>query len=208
MAIAVVSGCVLGLAAGMRHALEPDHLAAVSTFVTPANERSALRYAGAWGAGHALMLVGVGAVLFALGREMPARLADTFELGVAFMLVALGVRGLRRRHHDGGHHAAKGVGPLPFFVGLAHGLAGSGALAGAVALAQPSATLGVATLALYGLGASLGMMALAYVVAVLLRRAPLARERVVRGLAVATSAASLVVGVAWAAPILHRLVLA
>lgn len=208
--MAAVSGCALGLAAGMRHALEPDHLAAVSTFVAaPGHPRTAVRYAGAWGAGHALMLVGVGAVLFVIGREMPERLADIFELAVAGVLVALGIRGFRRyRHRDGAHehrHTHE-PGALPFLVGLAHGLAGSGALAGAVALSQPSLLLGVTTLALYGIGASLGMMALAFVVTVVLKRAPLPTARLVRGLGFATSSLSLVMGLIWAAPIVHRLV--
>lgn len=209
MSLAVATGCVFGLAAGMRHALEPDHLAAVSTFVaSPSKDRAVVRYAAAWGAGHALMLVVVGAILFALGRRMPERLADTFELGVAIMLVLLGARGLRRGRKADAHghsHAPKSPGALPFLVGVAHGLAGSGALAGAVALSQPSPALGVLTLALYGVGASLGMVALAYVVALVLKRTPLSGERLMRGLALGTSAVSLLVGIAWAAPILQRL---
>ena len=60
------TGCVLGLAAGVRHALEPDHLAAVSTFMSTKAHRTRVpvAYAAAWGAGHALVLVLVGAVLF------------------------------------------------------------------------------------------------------------------------------------------------
>src|SRR6185503_4194197 len=55
-------GWLLGVLLGMRHALEPDHLAAVSTLV--ARERSAFRAAllGAWwGIGHTLALLVVGA---------------------------------------------------------------------------------------------------------------------------------------------------
>ena len=78
---------------GMRHALEPDHMAAVSTLVQ--RERSGYRAAllgACWGVGHtiALLMVGLGLVL--LRSEMPARLADTFEMAVAAMLIVLGIR--------------------------------------------------------------------------------------------------------------------
>src|SRR5262249_12176836 len=83
----------LGSLLGMRHALEPDHLAAVSTLVT--GERSSAK-AGllgvCWGLGHTLSLVVVGSVLVLLRAEMPARIADLFELCVALMLIGLGLR--------------------------------------------------------------------------------------------------------------------
>ena len=213
------TGCVLGLAAGVRHALEPDHLAAVSTFMSTKAHRTRVpvAYAAAWGAGHALVLVLVGAVLFGLRTSMPERLSDTFELFVAIMLVVLGVRGLRLArdrtraeqkalHTTHATHATQGI--LPFVVGLTHGLAGSGALAAAVAASQPSAGLGLVTIGLYGAGAALGMVGLATLVALSLRTARGHRERVLSTVAFATSAASLVLGFVWGFPIVHRLVMA
>src|SRR5580765_6195802 len=91
----LITSSGLGSLLGMRHALEPDHLAAVSTMVT--DERSSYRAAwlgACWGLGHTLALVAVGAVLVVLRAEMPARVADVFELFVAFMLIALGVRAI------------------------------------------------------------------------------------------------------------------
>src|SRR5215813_1231019 len=117
----LLSSSSLGSLLGMRHALEPDHLAAVSTLVT--QERSGYKAAllGAWwGLGHTLALVVVGAVLVLLRAEMPPRVSDLFEFFVALMLVGLGVRavyqaarqgvdGPVRRHHHGGvahaHHS-------------------------------------------------------------------------------------------------------
>ena len=89
--IEILTSSGLGSLLGMRHALEPDHLTAVSTLVT--GERSSYRAAmlGAfWGIGHTLSLVVVGAVLVVLRAEMPARVSDLFELFVAVMLVGLG----------------------------------------------------------------------------------------------------------------------
>src|SRR5207253_4968746 len=91
--IELVTSSGLGSLLGMRHALEPDHLAAVSTLVT--GERSSAKAAllgACWGLGHTLALVVVGSVLVILRAEMPAAAADLFELAVALMLIGLGLR--------------------------------------------------------------------------------------------------------------------
>src|SRR5438270_6969178 len=97
-AFEVLTGSALGALLGMRHALEPDHLTAVSTLMTSSpGERSRVRAAmlgASWGIGHTLSLVAVGAVLVVLRTEMPAYVADVFELLVAVMLVALGIRAI------------------------------------------------------------------------------------------------------------------
>ncbi|MDB5220383.1 MAG: Nickel transporter UreH, partial [Myxococcaceae bacterium] len=103
------TACLLGFANGMRHALEPDHLAAVSTLV--AGERSAktsVRFAAAWGAGHASTLVIAAGALALLRTELPDLASDGLELVVAVVLIALGVRGLvhhrhRHRHRHDAH---------------------------------------------------------------------------------------------------------
>src|SRR5262245_43527696 len=92
----------LGSIVGMRHALEPDHLAAVSTLVS--REQSGMRAALlglAWGLGHTMTLVVVGAALVILRAEMPAGVADLFELAVGLMLVMLGVRAIRQAARQG-----------------------------------------------------------------------------------------------------------
>src|SRR5471032_928138 len=89
----LVTSSGLGSLLGMRHALEPDHLAAVSTLVS--QERSSFKAAwlgACWGLGHTFSLVVVGASLVFLRAEMPPNMADLFEFFVALMLVGLGVR--------------------------------------------------------------------------------------------------------------------
>jgi hypothetical protein len=208
------TACLLGFANGMRHALEPDHLAAVSTLV--AGRRSAgasVRYAAAWGAGHAAMLVVAGGALALLRTKLPDLVSDGLELVVAVVLIGLGVRGLAQAAHARAHahaelHAhvdgSRSLTRLPFFVGLVHGLAGSGALAAIVIaqLASPAVALGF--IAIYAVGAAAGMATLAGVLGWPLAR--LARTpRLVPVLVGLSAAASLIVGVAWAAPILLRL---
>ena len=226
---AALSACVLGFASGMRHALEPDHLAAVSTLVAGERRPSAIaRYALAWGAGHGTMLILAGGALALFRAQLPDAVSDAFELVVAIALVALGIRGLAvaaragrvgpavmHRHGDVAHvHAGPGdhlhvnrftLARLPFAVGLLHGLAGSGALAALVVARTPSPVFGLSFIAVDAIGAALGMTALAGVLGV-----PLARfaksQRATTFLVAASGIASLVVGIAWATPIVARFV--
>jgi high-affinity nickel permease len=60
-----VVGGGLGFLHGMRHALEPDHVAAVSTVLAEQRSgRATVGFALAWGAGHGLTLLVVGGLLF------------------------------------------------------------------------------------------------------------------------------------------------
>jgi high-affinity nickel-transport protein len=91
----LVTSSGLGSLLGMRHALEPDHLAAVTTLVT--GERSGYKAAFlgvCWGLGHTFALIAAGTVLVILRAEMPVRAADTFEFCVALMLIGLGLRAI------------------------------------------------------------------------------------------------------------------
>src|SRR5207245_8203270 len=62
--LALVTSCWLGFLSGLRHALDPDHLAAVSTLVVeqPTRWRAALLGAS-WCIGHSASLLGAGALL-------------------------------------------------------------------------------------------------------------------------------------------------
>ena len=85
----------LGSLLGMRHALEPDHLAAVSTLVSGERSSGKAAFLGAcWGLGHTFALVVVGATAIVLRTELPARVSNIFEFGVALMLVGLGLRAI------------------------------------------------------------------------------------------------------------------
>lgn len=227
--IELLTSSGLGSLLGMRHALEPDHLAAVSTLMT--RERSSYRAAvlGAWwGLGHTFSLVLVGAVLVMLRAEMPAAMADLFEFFVALMLVALGLRAVYQaarqgvagpvhvHHHGRVVHSHPGV-PVhvhighwtlarrPLLVGAVHGLAGSGALTALVLTTLPTATARVTYMMLFGLGATLGMAALSGLIGWPMAR--LGSHRTVgRAVSMAVGAVSVAIGVAWAYPLVRRLV--
>ena len=81
---------------GFLHALEVDHMIAVTTFVTgrPA-VLSAARFGLRWGIGHSAAVMVIGAVLLATGVRWPARYDAVGEGVVGFMLIGLGVWALR-----------------------------------------------------------------------------------------------------------------
>jgi hypothetical protein len=172
---------VLGFLIGMRHAIEPDHIAAVSTIVS--SERGARRAARvglAWGIGHTLALLVAGGTLLVLRLELPGWFSLAAELCVGLVLVGMGAGSIRRalqegrrgphhRHsHHGKEHAHSAVDPhvhlgrfvlsvRPLFLGLLHGLAGTGALAAMVLASMPDVASGLLYIAVFGLGSIVGM---------------------------------------------------
>jgi hypothetical protein len=224
----VVMSSGLGSLLGMRHAFEPDHLAAVSTLVT--SERSSYRAAllGAfWGLGHTLALVVVGVFLVVLRAEMPSRIADVFELLVAVMLVALGARAIFQaaqqgssgpshlhRHGRLAHvHAAAAphvhiggwtLARRPLLVGAVHGLAGSGALTALVFATMSSTAAQLSYMALFGLGSTIGMATLSGLLGWPMARLG-ARRSVARGLSLVVGCVSIALGLVWGYPLAGRL---
>lgn len=223
-----IAGPLLGILLGMRHACEPDHLAALSTLaVEEQGPRRGLLLGAFWGLGHTVALFGVAVALALLQATMPEKMADFFELGVAFMLLALGARAVIRaagegkkgpsiahahgpeshRHHAGGAHVHLGHWTLaarPLLVGVVHGLAGSGALTAFALASMPGTAARLWYVALFGIGSVVGMGLLSG-----LAGWPLARlsrkPAAVRALAAATGMLSIALGVAWGFPLLVRL---
>lgn len=226
---ASLGGLALGLLVGLRHAFEPDHLTAVSTLVTEAGDARKGSLLGAvWGLGHTLALVVVGVVLMAMGAVIPAGLAAGFEGAVAVMLIVLGARAIWRALEDGAggpitrhrhrelahvhagpdphvHLGARILAWRPLVVGVIHGLAGSGALTALVFARLPGTGARLIYMTLFGLGSVAGM-AIASGLAGASVRALAVGPRARRGLAAATGALSIVIGVAWSVPVLAVLI--
>ena len=218
----------LGSLLGMRHALEPDHLAAVETLVT--GERSSCKAAFlgvCWGLGHTLTLVAVGTVLVILRAEMPARASDAFELSVALMLVGLGLRAIYLAAREGAagpahvhHHGSRvhlhpgttahihiGTWTLarrPLLVGAIHGLAGSGALTTLVVATLPSTAARLTYMAVFGLGSTLGMAALSGLLGWPLAHAG-SHRAIGRGVSLAVGCVSTALGLVWGYPVIGRM---
>jgi hypothetical protein len=227
-ALELLTSSWLGSLLGMRHALEPDHLAAVSTLVS--RERSSARAAllGVWwGLGHTLALFITGAVLVGLRAEMPAAAADAFEFAVALMLVGLGVRaiaqaarvagdGPTRTHSHGGvvhrhagvpahvHIGAWTLARRPLLIGAIHGLAGSGALTALVLSTLPSPGAQLAYVVLFGLGSTVSMAALSGALGWPLARIG-AHHAVGRAVLLIVGCLTTALGVVWGYPAITRL---
>src|SRR5438477_3052971 len=87
----------LGFALGVRHALDPDHLVAVSTIVSRNKSIARSSLAGAfWGLGHTASLFICGTIVLALRLSIPESFVASAEKAVAGMLVLLGVNALWR----------------------------------------------------------------------------------------------------------------
>lgn len=96
--IAILS---LAFVIGMGHALETDHLAAVSTMLARKGNRRALIARGAfWGLGHTLALFGFCAAVVLFGLTVSGRTQAGLEFAVSAMIVALGAQTLWRLYRD------------------------------------------------------------------------------------------------------------
>lgn len=185
--LSTVSILALGFVQGLRHAIEADHLAAVSTIVSERKSIwSSSLVGGLWGVGHTLSLLAAGVAVLLFRFEIGDRTARALEFTVGLMLVALGANALRRlarggrlhlhehRHggrahvhphvHDGEpepdphtHHGLR-LDSRPLLVGMMHGLAGSAALMLLILSTVKSPLVGLAYVVLFGVGSTGGMM--------------------------------------------------
>ena len=196
---------VLGFFIGIRHAFEPDHVAAVASLASRTTTlRQALRHGAVWGLGHTLTLFMICGAALSLQKNLPVDIAHMLEVIVGIMLVLLGLDVVRRlvrerihfhaHVHSGGDshfhaHSHRGESlkshnprkhehthPARFpyrslFVGLMHGMAGSAALIVLTVQSADSFWLGMAYVALFGVGSIVGMAVFSAVISVPLRSA-------------------------------------
>lgn len=89
----------VGALLGLRHATDPDHLAAV-TMLVAGSPGHAARSAGevglAWGLGHAVTLFFFGLPIILLNAHLTDRVQQAAEVAVAVVIVILSLRLLRR----------------------------------------------------------------------------------------------------------------
>jgi high-affinity nickel permease len=140
---------------GLRHASDPDHLAAVTTLVAGGGEGAARR-AGelglAWGLGHAATLFAFGLPILLLDNFLPLRVVQAAETVIGCVIVLLTLRLLVRwRRGELGLHAQRRGGRTrrgAFTIGLVHGVGGSTGVGVLVLASVPSTGLAVISLVL------------------------------------------------------------
>jgi hypothetical protein len=94
----------LGFLLGMQHALEADHIAAVSSIAVRRNGvADIVKHGLTWGFGHTLTLFAFAGAAIVLGRAIPEHFAQPIEAAVGIMLVGLGGHVLWRLWRDRVH---------------------------------------------------------------------------------------------------------
>jgi high-affinity nickel permease len=148
---------------GLRHATDPDHLAAVTTLVT--NGRGgATRLGLTWGLGHASSLVVLGVPIVLWQAYLPPHVEQGAEVTIGFVIVALALWLLVRWRrgafvHD---HAHLRVPPArtpwqAYGIGLVHGIGGSGGVGVLLLAAIHSHVIALVALVLFAVCTALSM---------------------------------------------------
>jgi ABC-type nickel/cobalt efflux system permease component RcnA len=184
MEVTFFSVLALGFILGIRHAIEPDHVIAVSTIASQSKKLWHASLAGVfWGIGHTLTLFVVGLVVILMKNEIPDKWAMFLEFLVGIMLVYLGVRTIisfknihiHKHEHDGEEHVHvhshqnsgehdhkhkhKNITYLKsMFIGLVHGLAGSGAMVLLTMSTVKSVGEAAIYILIFGAGTVIGML--------------------------------------------------
>jgi high-affinity nickel permease len=188
MTLPILSLLGLGFVLGLKHALDADHLAAVSTIATEKRSLLGSSLIGIWwGLGHTISLLIAGVLVMLLHVQIGPRTEMALEFCVGIMLIVLGVKALRKlircgtvhvhaHEHDGHwhvhphihekttqdvrhtHHGLR-AGARPMLIGLVHGMAGSAALTLLVLATISSTALGFLYIGIFGVG-SIGGMAI------------------------------------------------
>jgi ABC-type nickel/cobalt efflux system permease component RcnA len=207
----VVVVLLVAVLLGLRHATDPDHIAAVTTLVASGRERvtrEAARLGVWWGAGHALTLLVFGLPILLFERYLPERLQQASETAVAALIVFLAIRLIVRwRHgyfnlhahpHEHADHVHSVRSPAAAFgIGLVHGMGGSAGVGVLLLAAIPSTTVAVASLVVLALFTAVSMTIVTSGFGATLSARPVAAA--FHGVAPAIAGASLAFGLWYAA---------
>lgn len=201
---------------GSLHALEADHMAAVTSFaVRRPSLRAAMRFGVRWSVGHGGAIVLVGAGLIILGVNLPEAAATWLERLVGVVMIGLGAWTFRgagaihvHEHRHAGHahahihsHALTDDhdhGHAVTAVGLIHGLAGSGAAVALIPVVGfDSPGPAILYLVAFAVGTIAAMAVYGLLAGMVVGRAAERSVGLARGLARATGAFTILVGLVW-----------
>jgi len=189
---------------GLRHAGDPDHLAAVTTMIASGKERAARRAARlgfTWGLGHATSLFVFGLPVILYSAYLPATVQRAAETSVGFVIVLLSLLLLVRwrrgvYHHADGHTHATRTGWQAYAIGLVHGMGGTAGVGLLLLATIHSHVLAVTALVVFAFCTAVSMAALSTGFGLALASAPVRRSFHV--MAPALGSASLAFGVWYA----------
>lgn len=155
---------VVAVLLGLRHATDPDHLAAVTTLLTgeAPSPRRAGRLGFTWGMGHATSLFAFGVPIVLYQAYLPAGAQRAAEAAVGVMIVALAVRLLYRWRRGAAHRhepaARSPRSPLQAYgIGLLHGVGGTAGVGVLLLASIPNHAEAIAALAVFALFSAISM---------------------------------------------------
>ncbi|MEH7109377.1 MULTISPECIES: urease accessory protein UreH domain-containing protein [Bacillaceae] len=162
---------VIGFILGIKHAIEPDHVIAVSTIASQSKSIKKSLFAGVfWGIGHTSTLLIFGMFLILAKNTITDKMAMSLEFLVGIMLVTLGVSSLlsivHHKHHPHPHERTKGKrsNGKSFFIGFVHGLAGSAAMVLLTMSTVSTIWQGALYILIFGCGTVIGMLSFSTVI--------------------------------------------
>lgn len=176
--ITIENTLLLAFGLGLLHALDADHIMAVSGLAAKRPSfRDCIRFCFHWATGHGLALAVIAASVYLLGLAVPEQLSAVAESLVGVILIMLGLwtikdikqKGLTlsfHKHEPDIHHAHWQKGDhnkvqdhSALLVGLLHGTAGSAPLLLLIPLSKMgSASHAMAYVLLFGLGVIISML--------------------------------------------------
>jgi len=168
---------------GLRHASDPDHLAAVTTLVAGGRDgsgRRAARLGFTWGAGHATSLFAFGLPIVLWRAYLPEPVQSGAETLVGVLIMSLGawllVRWRRGAFAPAHGHARARTPVQAYAIGVVHGMGGSAGIGLLLLGSIRSHGLAVAALALFALCTALSMAILSTGLGLTLSRGPARRS--------------------------------
>ena len=220
--VGILTVLALGFILGMKHALDADHVVAVSSIVAKNRSLLSSSIIGAfWGIGHTTTLFLMGFLILTLKITIPAQVALLMEMAVGVMLVFIGgvvAAGLIKERldyhlhqHDGQSHVhvhkhtyvephqhqhAIRRGYRSMAIGMVHGLAGGAALMLLVVSSIQSVMEGLLYVVIFGAGSVVGMMIISTLISLPFVYTAFHFTRLNRAITVFASMASIVLGTA------------
>jgi high-affinity nickel permease len=194
MVIVLAVAVVLGL----RHASDPDHVAAVTTLMASGKERamrSAARLGFVWGLGHATTLVCFGLPVVLYSAYLPESMQRAAETSVGIVIIALAVVLLARSHrgvytHAHAHPRRSRTSLQAYGIGLVHGMGGTAGVGLLLLATIQSRALAITALILFAFFTAVSMALLSTGWGLALGSAPVQRAfgRVAPGIGFASLA--------------------
>lgn len=213
----------LGFGLGFIHALDADHVMAVSGMVSSRpGLKSSLRFCSRWAMGHATVLLLIGVATYLFGIAIPVSLSHLAENLVGLMLIGIGLlvfwdmckqkvqfnfhqhKGLPMHGHWHIHQQqeSESMHTIPHshdhravMVGMVHGLAGSAPMLAIIPITQlDSVWKSIAYIALFSIGVIIAMLAFGGVMGVMFSKLTRYSHKVVLVIQSLTATGSILFG--------------